>query len=78
MGNDLNFKSFEELESLKLDASLIEDQNAVKKVISSFYDRRNELELLLQNKNLSKEVAADYKLELKMLKTAIKEHEDCK
>jgi len=78
MGNDLNFKSFEELESLKLDASLIEDQNAVKKVISSFYDRRNELELLLQNKNLSKEVAADYQLELKMLKTAIKEHEDCK
>ena len=41
MGNDLNFKSFEELESLKLDASLIEDQNAVKKVISSFYDRIN-------------------------------------
>lgn len=75
MCTDLKFSSIEEASnSLKFDVEE-EGSVAVKHLMASFRDRRNELELLIQNKFLSKEARMDYKLELKIVKTAIREFE---
>lgn len=76
MSNDLKFSSIEDASnSLKFDVQEEGGSTSVKKLISSFQDRKNELEQLVQDKSLSKETRMDYKLELKIVKTALREYE---
>jgi hypothetical protein len=66
--------------SLKLEPEYEETtgSKAAKKLIASFYNRREELKEQLQDKTLSKETSQDLKLELRMLNTTIKEYEENK
>ena len=76
MYDDLKFSSIENAaESLKFSVEEDTGSKAVKKLITSFYSRKEELDTFMRDKSLSKEAYQDYKLELKILKTAIKEFE---
>ncbi|MFA5395631.1 MAG: hypothetical protein WC346_06365 [Methanogenium sp.] len=64
--------------SLKIEPDLETGSKAAKKLMSSFYSRRDEIKEQLKDKILSKDSSQELRLELRMLNNAIKEYENNK
>lgn len=84
MNNDLNFDNFDDNEvedaieqisfSLSFGANgnpLLEDRTASHKLLDTFRKRKEEIENILANRNITKQEKKDLGLELRMIKQAL-------